>query len=85
MSRQNDYVTEVRDASHHLTNAIDELLNLQKEWQALDYGNTLKQENFEGDNAAIPPADVGAVVVDTANAIDELLKTGYYTNIFKLA
>lgn len=83
--RQDDYCTEVRDASRHLTSAINELLSLQKEWHALDYGNALKQENFEGENAAILPGDVGAVVVDTANALEALMQAGHGTNVYKLA
>lgn len=59
MSRQSDYITHVRAANKAIWDGINTLFALQREWNALDYGNTLS--TGEGENTGIDAADVGAV------------------------
>lgn len=80
--RQQDYITIVRQKNKALWDSINELVALQREWQALDYGNTLIPG--EGENTGILAAEVGAVVFDTTNALVSVLNAGHATNMAKL-
>ena len=82
MSRQSDYISEARAANRKVWDGINALKSLQREYNALDYGNTLP--DGAGENAGISKAEVGAVVFDTANALVTLLDTGHATNMAKL-
>ena len=82
MSRQSDYITLVREANRNLWNSINTLIALQREWAALDYGNTLPEG--VGDNAGLTDTEIGAVVFDTANAMVAVLNAGHATNMAKL-
>lgn len=80
--RAQDYITLVRQNNRQLWEAINTLVALQREWQALDYGSTLP--DGEGENAGITPAEVGAVAFDTANAFVTVLNAGHATNMARL-
>ncbi len=82
MSRQSDYISEARAANKQLWNALQTLVELQSEWNALDYGNTLA--DGEGANAGYTKLEVGAVVFETANAFVAVLGAGHATNMAKL-
>ena len=82
MSRQADYITAARAANRKVWDGINVLKALQREYNALDYGNTLPDGS--GENEGISKAEVGAVIFDTANALVALLDTGHATNMSKL-
>ena len=82
MPRGQDYISEARAANKAAWDAINALVSLQREWNALDYGNTLPQG--DGANAGITPTEVGAVVFDTANAFVAVLAAGHATNMANL-
>ena len=82
MSRQADYISEARAANRQVWDGINALKSLQREYNALDYGNTLP--DGAGENDGITKAEVGAVIFDTANALVALLDTGHATNMAKL-
>ena len=82
MSRQADYISEARAANRQVWEGINTLKSLQREYSALDYGNTLPDGS--GENDGITKAEVGAVVFDTANALVTLLDAGHATNMAKL-
>ena len=82
MARSQDYITEARAANKRIWDAINELVALQREWNALDYGNTL--EDGAGNNDGVSAAEVGAVVFDTANAFVGVLGAGHATNMANL-
>jgi len=84
IARQSGFVTEARQAARQLWQAHQTLEKLQAEWDALDYGTTLTEEAFGGENAPVTAADVSAVVFATANAIRGLLDTGHATNLARL-
>lgn len=81
-SRHQDYISQVRASNDKIWDAINDLVSLQREWNALDYGNNLSEG--EGENAGITKAQVGAVVFDSANAFVAVLATGVATNMAKL-
>lgn len=82
MSREQDFITEARQQNKAIWDGINALVALQREWNALDYGNTL--DPGEGDNTGIDAAEVGAVVFDSANAFIGVLAAGHATNMAKL-
>ena len=82
MARSQDYITEARAANKQIWDALNELVALQREWNALDYGNTL--EDGAGNNDGVSAAEVGAVVFDTANAFVGVLGAGHATNMANL-
>ena len=81
-AREQEYYTAVREANESVWNGINSLVALQREYTALDYGNTL--DPGEGQNAGLTKVEVAAVVFDTANAFVTLLGSGHATNMAKL-
>lgn len=82
MSREQDFITEARQQNKAIWDGINALVALQREWNALDYGNTL--DSGDGDNTGISVAQVGAVVFDSANAFVGVLSAGHATNMARL-
>jgi hypothetical protein len=82
MSRENDFIIEVRAATRAIWGGINTLKALQREYNALDYGSTL--DTGSGENAGITAAQVGAVVFDTATALEAVLNAGHATNMARL-
>lgn len=85
-TRKKDFKTKAREAARRLWGAYQELKGLQDEWNAQDYGNTLGTDvaNPDGsgsEHVGLAPAAFGAVVFDTANAIDAVMDSGHATNI----
>ena len=75
--RDADYVAAVKAANQKIWDGINELVASQRQWNALDYGNTLAVQD-------VVPADIGAVVLDTAAAMIAVLNAGHATNMAKL-
>lgn len=82
MAREADFITQTRAANRKIWEGINELVSLQREWNALDYGNTL--DPGTGENEGITNVEVGAVVFDSANALVTTLNAGHATNMAKL-
>jgi hypothetical protein len=82
MGREQDYITMARHHNKAVWDGINALITLQREWNALDYGNTL--DPGVGSNEGITALHVGAVVFDTANALAAVLAQGHATNMAKL-
>lgn len=80
--RDQEYIRIVRQYNRQIWESLNELVGLQREYNALDYGSTL--ENGIEDNAGVTGAAVGAVVFDTANALVAVLAAGHATNMAKL-
>lgn len=82
MAREADFISKTRAANRKVWEGINELVSLQREWNALDYGNTL--DPGTGENEGITNVEVGAVVFDSANALVTTLNAGHATNMAKL-
>lgn len=80
--RQQDFYTLARQHNKAIWDGINDLVALQREWNALDYGNTL--EPGAGANEGLTDTEVGAVVFDSANAFVAVLGAGHATNMAKL-
>lgn len=84
-ARQDDYITQVREAARKVWEGVLELEALQPEWSAQDYGTGTNLVPISGgSNSGIGSAAVGAAVFDTADAIRTLLDTGHATNLTAL-
>lgn len=81
-TRQQDYISNIRAANRKIWDGLNELVAAQREWNALDYGNTLPVG--EGANEGITKTQVGSVTFDTANALVATLNAGHATNMAKL-
>lgn len=81
-NRHQDYISIVRSANKAIWDGINTLVALQREWNALDYGNTLPAG--EGANEGVSRAEVGSVTFDTANALVAVLAAGHATNMAHL-
>ncbi len=82
MARGQDFITLARQHNKAIWDGINALVAMQREWNALDYGNTLP--DGEGSNADYTADEIGAVVFDTANAFVTVLNAGHATNMSKL-
>ena len=82
MARGSDFITLARQHNKAIWDGINALVAMQREWTALDYGNTL--DDGDGANADYTADEVGAVVFDTATALVAVLNTGHATNMAKL-
>ena len=80
--REQQYYTEVRAANRSLWDAINTLVSLQQEWNALDYGTTL--DDGQGDHVGLTKTELGMVAFDSANAFVAVLGAGHATNMAKL-
>ena len=81
-NRHQDYISTVRAANKAIWDGINTLVSAQREWNALDYGNTLPPG--EGANDGVSRAEVGSVTFDTANALVAVLAAGHATNMANL-
>lgn len=82
MARGSDFITLARQHNKNIWDGINALVAMQREWNALDYGNTL--DDGDGANSDYTAAEVGSVVFDTANAFVTVLAAGHATNMAKL-
>lgn len=72
------YIQNIKYQVKMLWTAIDALQDAQRQWNAGNYGVTLETDG------SITKEDVGAVVFDTADALDALLDGGHAGNLVKL-
>jgi len=82
MAREQDYYTLARQANTAIWDALNDLVALQREWNAMDFGNTL--EPGAGANDGLTKTEIGAVVFDTTNAMLAVLAAGHATNMARL-
>jgi hypothetical protein len=81
-NQDSDFITRVRQQNKIIWEAIGELQEMQRQWNALDYSNSLTDGQDE--NEGINKAEVGAVVFDTTDALLAVLNEGHATNMAKL-
>ena len=78
-----DWISRYRGQVTAWLNALEDLLALRKQYDALDYGNTLTEEDFAGANGDIDLAQLTAAV-GSIEAIDGFTQAGHYTNLYHL-
>lgn len=82
MARDQDFISLVRAANKDIWNGINLLVAFQREWNAMNYGETLKPG--EGANEGVTAEEIGAVLFDTTNAFVQLLDAGHGSSMAKL-
>jgi hypothetical protein len=81
-SREQDYITIVRQYNRGIWEGIHALIAMQAEWNALDYSTTL--DPGENANEGITSVEIGAVLFDTTAAFEGVLASGHATNMARL-
>lgn len=84
MSRQEQFVAEVRLATRKIIDGYNELEALKKEWDALDYATTIPEAGVEGDHAGINRAAIADVVGTSRGALASMMAAGNATNLHKV-
>ena len=79
MASQQQFIDAAKVANRKVWDGINELVELQKQWNALDYGATLVDAT-----GGLTAAEIGAVVFDTADALVVVQNAGHATNMAKL-
>jgi len=75
-SQKSDHVSKVRQAATDLLNASEKLAALQNDWNWLDMGNQLTDDDCQG----LTVAQIAAVYTTLA-AVETLLAAGHGTNL----
>jgi hypothetical protein len=83
-ARQSDWISLVRQQSTTLIETVDALNALRSEYDALDYGNTLTDDDFAGANEDVTIAEIQAVIGTTLDALNALLQAGHGTNLMTI-
>lgn len=90
---QDQFISRARKAASDLWHAQRDLLELQLQWNSLAYGDLIDPQDpksgknlpdGQGLNDGVTADQVGAVLFDTANAIQALLNAGHATNVARL-
>lgn len=83
MAQDSDWISRYRQQITAWLNALNALGALGEQYVALDYGNSLTDEDFGGDNSDIGKADLVAAVA-SVQAIDAFTAQGHATNLYRL-
>jgi hypothetical protein len=79
-SQKSNHITLVRNASTQWVQAQNALIDLRREWDALDLANELTEADFVGENTGLTPAEIAAVYT-TLTAELALMAQGHITNL----
>jgi hypothetical protein len=83
MANPSDFVSRYRAATTAWLTALEDLNALRQQYDALDYGNTLPPEAFEGSNSDITKEQLVAGV-GSIEAITGFVDTGHDSNLYAL-
>lgn len=83
MAVDSDWISRYRQQVTTWLNALEDLLALKNQYTALDYGNTLTEEDLAGANSDLVLADLPAAV-SSIDTIATLVGQGHNTNLYKL-
>jgi len=83
-NRPSDFVSQTRDLATTLLQTINGLDALRKEWDGMNYLDTLPPEAFEGANSDVTKDEIAAVIGTTLDALNALLDEGHATNLYNV-
>jgi hypothetical protein len=83
VAQDSDWISRYRQATTAWLHALDGLLALNGQYVALDYGNSLTEEDFAGANSDVDKEDITAAVA-SIDAINTLVRSGHATNLYTL-
>jgi hypothetical protein len=78
-----DFISRYRQDTTAFLRALDALMAARRQWDALDLGNTLTEEDFAGANADLTVAELTAAV-SSVDAINAFVAAGHATNLYEL-
>jgi hypothetical protein len=78
-----DFISRYRADVTTFLHALDALMAARRQWDALDLGTTLTEEDFAGANADLTVAELTAAVA-SIEAINGFIAAGHATNLFEL-
>jgi hypothetical protein len=78
-----DWISRYRAADSAFLTALEDLNALRQQYDALDLGNALQEEDFTGANADITKEDVTAAVA-SVEAITGFVDQGHDSNLYRL-
>ena len=83
MANNSDFISRYRTETTAFLRALDALMAARRQWDALDLGNTLTEEDFVGANADLTVAELTAAV-SSVEAINGFVAAGHATNLYEL-
>jgi hypothetical protein len=83
MASGSDFITRYRQTTTSWLTALEDLLALKSQYDALDLGNSLTEEDFAGANSDISKDDLVAAV-GSVDAMNALFQQGHDTNLYRL-
>jgi hypothetical protein len=83
VANNSDFISRYRSHTTTFLHALDALMAARRQWDALDLGNTLTEEDFAGANADVTVAELTAAV-SSVEAINGFVATGHATNLYEL-
>lgn len=82
-AKKNNFVSRLVAQVDAFLDDYGELLQLRDEYDALDYGNQISQDDLQGTNADISPAEITAVFTSVA-AVKAVMDAGHKTNLYRI-
>lgn len=83
MANNSDFISRYRADTTAFLRALDALVAARRQWDALDLGNSLTEEDFAGVNADLTVAELTAAV-SSVDAINGFVAAGHATNLYEL-
>ncbi len=83
-AQKSDHISRVRSAVDTILAGQDALIALRREWDALNLGSELTDEDFACENAGLTPANIASVYT-TLEAIKTLMDAGHGTNLYTVS
>ena len=83
MADSKAFVTRYRQVTTNWLTALEDLNAMREQYDALDYGNTLPPEAFEGANADITKEQLVAAV-GSVEALNSTFESGHNSNMYLL-
>lgn len=83
MANDSDWISKYRVQVTSWLTALNALLALREQWDALDYSNSLTAEDFAGGNSDIDLAKLTAAV-SSIEALNATFAQGHNTNLYAL-
>lgn len=83
MASNPDFISRYRQEATTFLHALDALMAARRQWDALDLGNQLTEEDFAGANADLTVAELTAAV-SSMEAINGFVAAGHATNLYEV-
>lgn len=83
MANNSDFISRYRAHTTAFLRALDALMAARRQWDALDLGNTLTEDDFAVGNSDLTVAEMTAAVA-SVEAVNGFVTVGHATNLYEL-